>query len=97
MPNEQTDKRGFNTNEPDVERTVASQGGPATGLGDPSNRVAPSGSDVDSATTAAAASTSNNGVPSNNSERKDQTNRTTEDDSVDETESDGNMGMPPGK
>jgi hypothetical protein len=89
MPNEKTDKQGFNTNQPDVERTVASQGGPATGLGDPSNRVAPAGSDVDATTRAAAMSTDN---------KKENTQKeNTDDEQIDEMQSDGNMGMPEGK
>lgn len=56
MPNEKTDKQGFNTNENDRERTLASQDGPVTGLGNPHNRSAstPAG---DATTSLAALST----------------------------------------
>lgn len=33
MPNRQTDSQGFSTQDPDVERDIASRGGPALGPG----------------------------------------------------------------
>ncbi len=42
MPNEKTDKQGFSTNQPDKDRTLASQGGPSTGLGNATNRTSAS-------------------------------------------------------
>jgi hypothetical protein len=89
MPNEKTDQRGFNTNQPDVERTVASQGGPATGLGDPTNRTA--GTGIDAATQAAAASTSNS------TDKKNQPERNQDQESTEEIESDGDLELPEGK
>jgi hypothetical protein len=89
MPNNKTDERGFNTNQPDIERTVASQGGPATGLGDPANRAAPAGSDVDATTQAAAMSADN--------KKQNTQEQNAENEQVDEMESDGNLGMPEGK
>lgn len=92
MPNDKTDQRGFNTDQPDTDRTVASQGGPATGLGDPANRAAPSAKDVDSTTMAAAASTGND--QQNKEQQKEKQEQHTD---TDEMQSDGNLGMPEGK
>lgn len=38
MPNTKTDSKGFTTENPDIERDLASKGDPVTGLGNPSNK-----------------------------------------------------------
>lgn len=38
MPNTKTDSKGFTTENPDVERDLASKGDPVTGLGKPTNK-----------------------------------------------------------
>ena len=44
MPNRKTDKQGFATQDPDVERDIASRGGPALGPGIADNRHEVAGS-----------------------------------------------------
>jgi hypothetical protein len=54
-----SDPGGVKTETTDVQRTLASQGGPATGIGDPANRQVPSPVNDDLQTQAAARSTDN--------------------------------------
>jgi len=57
MPNEKTDRQGYNTSNPDEERDIAGKGGPAIGLGNPTDKHrAPTPYDADLQTQIAAKS-----------------------------------------